>query len=121
MLAQHKLLPIAVINNRLTLAMVNPNNLIALDDVRRILKGVLIEPVVTSEEDLKRFMATTYTDLVRKEDEKKLAAREQAMALMQSVAGEKVAAGLERMSSEAEPAENVLEPPQSDALRPRDT
>ena len=117
MLAQHKLLPIAFINNRLTLAMVNPNNLIALDDVRRILKGVLIEPVVTSEEDFKRFMATTYTDLVRKEDEKKLAAREQAMALMQSVAGEKAAAEIERMITKADTTENLLESLQSDALK----
>jgi type II secretion system (T2SS) protein E len=31
--------PIAFINNRLTLAMTDPNNIAAFDDVRRILKG----------------------------------------------------------------------------------
>ena len=60
MILQHKILPAGYANNRLTLAMVNPNNLIALDDVRRIIKGVIIEPVVTSEDDFKRFMTTTY-------------------------------------------------------------
>ena len=60
MLLQHKIIPAGYSNNRLTLAMVNPNNLIALDDVRRIIKGVIIEPVVTSEDDFKRFMSTTY-------------------------------------------------------------
>ena len=40
--------------------MTNPNNIVAFDDVRRILKGVLIEPVVVTEDDLRRFMTTTY-------------------------------------------------------------
>jgi type IV pilus assembly protein PilB len=52
--------PIAFINNRLTLAMTDPNNLPALDDVRRILKGVMIEPAAVTEEDFKRFITTTY-------------------------------------------------------------
>ncbi|MBZ5515892.1 MAG: zinc-ribbon domain-containing protein [Acidobacteriia bacterium] len=69
MLLQHKIIPAGYVNNRLTLAMVNPNNLIALDDVRRILKGVIIEPVVTSEDDFKRFMSTTYAELMKKEEE----------------------------------------------------
>src|SRR5512141_1515563 len=38
----HKCVPIAFINNRLTLAMTDPNNIVAFDDVRRILKGVMI-------------------------------------------------------------------------------
>src|SRR5581483_11830421 len=54
---QHRVVPVAFANNRLTLAMTNPNNIVALDDVRRIIKGVLIEPVAISEEDLKRFLA----------------------------------------------------------------
>ena len=63
---QHKAVPIAFCNNRLTLAMTNPNNIVAFDDVRRILKGVLIEPVVVTEDDLRRFMATTYAQLMAK-------------------------------------------------------
>ena len=50
----------------MTLAITNPNNIVAFDDVRRILKGVLIEPVVVTEDDLRRFMATTYAQLVAK-------------------------------------------------------
>src|SRR5205085_3555340 len=46
MMVSHRVIPVAFANNRLTLAMVNPNNILALDDVRRIIKGVMIEPVV---------------------------------------------------------------------------
>lgn len=67
MMQQHKLIPVAFVNNRLTLAMVNPNNILALDDVRRIIKGVMIEPVVTTEEDYRKFMNTTYAELMQKE------------------------------------------------------
>ncbi len=70
MILQHKILPAGFANNRLTLAMVNPNNLIALDDVWRVIKGVIIEPVVTSEEDFKQFMTTAYGDLLKREEEK---------------------------------------------------
>jgi type IV pilus assembly protein PilB len=67
MIQQHKMIPVAFANNRLTLAMVNPNNILALDDVRRIIKGVMIEPVVTTEEDYRKFMNTTYAELMQKE------------------------------------------------------
>src|SRR5947207_5743786 len=63
---EHKAIPIAFCNNRLTLAMTNPNNVVAFDDVRRILKGVMIEPVVVTEDDLRRFMGTTYAQLTAK-------------------------------------------------------
>ncbi len=62
---QHRMIPVAFANNRLTLAMVNPNNIVGLDDVRRIIKGVMIEPVVTTEEDFKKFMSSTYNELMR--------------------------------------------------------
>ena len=62
----HKCVPVAFCNNRLTLAMTNPNNLVAFDDVRRVLKGVMIEPAAVAEEDFKRFMSTTYADAVAK-------------------------------------------------------
>jgi type IV pilus assembly protein PilB len=71
MLVQHKVIPVAFCNNRLTLAMVNPNNIIALDDIRRIIKGVMIEPVVATEEDFAKFMKSTYPALVKREDETK--------------------------------------------------
>ena len=63
---EHRIVPVAFCNNRLTLAMTNPNNVVAFDDVRRIVKGVLIEPVVVTEEDFKRFMNTTYAQATAK-------------------------------------------------------
>ena len=68
-LVQSRIIPIAFINNRLTLAMVNPNNIIALDDVRRIIKGVMIEPVVITEDDFRKFMNSTYVQLTKKPDD----------------------------------------------------
>jgi type IV pilus assembly protein PilB len=64
---EHRVLPISFCNNRLTLAMTNPNNVVAFDDVRRILKGVMIEPVVVAEEDFRRFLATSYASQVKSE------------------------------------------------------
>jgi len=81
MMQQHRVLPVAFSNNRLTLAMVNPNNIVALDDVRRVIKGVIIEPVVTSEDDFKRFITSTYAELLRKEEEKQ--ARDQAIKIIE--------------------------------------
>lgn len=66
MINAHKAVPIAFANNRLTLAMTNPNNLVAFDDVRRAIKGVMIEPAIVTEDDFKRFMASTYPQLVAK-------------------------------------------------------
>jgi type IV pilus assembly protein PilB len=67
LISEHRVVPVAFCNNRLTLAMTNPNNVVAFDDVRRIVKGVLIEPVVVTEEDFKRFMSTTYAQAVKAE------------------------------------------------------
>ncbi len=116
-LLQHKILPIAFSNNRLTLAMVNPNNLIALDDTRRIIKGVMIEPVVTSEDDFKRFISTTYVEMLKKEEEKKAQTKEQAMNLMKTAAGTKAAAEVEKLLSQADTLENILDSLQSEALK----
>ena len=68
---QHRVLPISFSNNRLTLAMTNPNNIVALDDVRRVIKGVMIEPVAVAEDDFKRFLSTTYAAATAKPDEAK--------------------------------------------------
>ena len=66
LLNAHHVVPIAFANNRLTLAMTNPNNLVAFDDVRQALKGVLIEPAIVTEDDFKRFMSNTYPQLLAK-------------------------------------------------------
>ncbi len=68
MMVQHRVIPVSFANNRLTLAMTNPNNLIALDDIRRVIKGVMIEPVVTTEDDFRKFMSTTYNELTKKDE-----------------------------------------------------
>jgi len=60
----HKVVPISFVNNSVTLAMVNPNNLVAFDDVRRYLKGAMIEPKICTEEDFRRFLETTYAQLM---------------------------------------------------------
>jgi type IV pilus assembly protein PilB len=66
LVAQHQAVPVSFCNNRLTLAMTNPNNIVAFDDVRRVIKGVMIEPVIVTEDDFKRFMSTTYAQLTAK-------------------------------------------------------
>jgi type IV pilus assembly protein PilB len=63
-LQQHQVLPISLANGTLTVAMVDPNNVIALDDVRRYAKGVIIEPVIMNKDDFIRFMDETYPRLV---------------------------------------------------------
>src|SRR5215831_8805267 len=73
----HKVVPIAFMNNSVTLAMVNPSNLVAFDDVRRYIKGAIIEPVVCTEEDFRRFMETVYPQLMglKEEAKKEIVAR----------------------------------------------
>ncbi len=117
MIMQHKIIPAGYANNRLTLAMVNPNNLIALDDVRRILKGVIIEPVVTSEDDFKRFMSTTYNEMLKKEEDEKKKSKEQTIALMKSAGGEKAAQEAAKLLAQSDTMEGILDSLQSEALK----
>jgi type IV pilus assembly protein PilB len=60
----HRVIPIAYVNNSVTLAMVNPSNLLAFDDVRRYIKGAIIEPQVCTDEDFRKFMETVYPELM---------------------------------------------------------
>src|SRR5215468_3741942 len=71
----HKVMPISCVNNSVTLAMVNPSNLLAFDDVRRYIKGAVIEPQVCTEDDFKRFMDSVYPDLMGLSQEKREADR----------------------------------------------
>src|SRR5438270_3897940 len=102
MMVQHRVIPVAFANNRLTLAMVNPNNIIALDDIRRIIKGVMIEPVVTTEEDFKKFMSATYSELMNK----------QAVATAQTGS-----TNTAEIIAAAKSPENVIDLLQSDIIR----
>jgi type IV pilus assembly protein PilB len=74
----HKVIPISYVNNSVTLAMVNPSNLVAFDDVRRWIKGAIIEPQVCTEEDFKKFMETVYPDLMGIKEEKREADQRKA-------------------------------------------
>ena len=67
----HKVVPVALVNNSVTLAMVNPSNLVAFDDVRRYIKGTIIEPRVCTEEDFRRFMEITYPRIMGLDQEKR--------------------------------------------------
>jgi type IV pilus assembly protein PilB len=67
----HKVVPVALVNNAVTLAMVNPSNIVAFDDVRRYIKGAIIEPRVCTEEDFRRFMDTVYPRLMGLDKEKR--------------------------------------------------
>jgi len=60
----HKVVPIAFTRNSVTLAMVNPADLEAFDGVRRFIKDVIIEPVICTEDDFRKFMETTYPQLM---------------------------------------------------------
>lgn len=57
---QHQVVPISKEDNKLTIAMVNPNNLLALDDIKYRLKGITVQPVVCTEDDFQHFMETVY-------------------------------------------------------------
>ena len=64
----HRCVPISFVNNRLTLAMTDPNNIVAFDDVRRVLRGVTIEPAAVAEEDFKRFLAGAYAEAIARQE-----------------------------------------------------
>ncbi|NOZ85783.1 MAG: Flp pilus assembly complex ATPase component [Deltaproteobacteria bacterium] len=55
-LQRHKLIPLKMEGNSLTLAMVDPSNVMGIDDVRRCLHGIEIKPVAISEEDYKTYI-----------------------------------------------------------------
>ncbi len=62
---KYKMLPTSYTNNTLTLAMVNPTDLLALDEARKFIKGVAIDPVIVADDDLKRFMETEYHSIMK--------------------------------------------------------
>ena len=65
---QHRVVPVSFADNRLIPAVTNPFNGVTFDDARRVITGVLIEPVVVTEDDFKRFMWVTCPQLVAQDD-----------------------------------------------------
>ena len=125
----HKVIPIAHVNNAVTLAMVNPSNLVAFDDVRRYVKGAIIEPRVCTEEDFRRFMETSYPQLMgldkekkeeldkrneearadrKRDDKKKVSAFDQPMQSIEDLQNE-ILSNLEVQSDEEEKPTNAVE------------
>lgn len=55
-----KIVPLGYNGTSLSVAVVNPEDVSGMDQLRQLVRGVLIEPVVVSESDFKRFMDTVY-------------------------------------------------------------
>ncbi len=66
LIRQHQVIPLELAGNTLTVAMVNPNNLLALDDIKYRLRGMVIKPLVCTEDDFQHFMETIYA--IRQEE-----------------------------------------------------
>lgn len=64
-LRELKLVPLAYNGTSLQVAMVNPEDITALNQLRSMIRGVMIEPVVVSELDFKRFMDTVYERVLK--------------------------------------------------------
>ncbi|MEW6278676.1 MAG: type IV-A pilus assembly ATPase PilB [Candidatus Eremiobacterota bacterium] len=66
---RYKVIPVAQNDNRLTLAMVDPLNVIAIDDIR-LITGFDIDPVIATEDSILRAINRQFgvTDLVEVED-----------------------------------------------------
>ncbi len=68
---RYKIIPVALSGSTLTLAMVNPNDLLALDEIRKFVRGYAIEPVIVTDDDFKLFMKNVYPTLTKKQEEGK--------------------------------------------------
>jgi len=65
LVTKYKMLPTAYANNTVTLAMVNPHDILAIDEARKFIKGVAINPVLVSEEEFKKFIETEYQSIMK--------------------------------------------------------
>jgi type IV pilus assembly protein PilB len=67
-LLEQRVLPIALSATHLTLAMVNPSDLLAQDHVTRFIKGVSVKPVKVTESDFEAFISQRYPSLMKGPD-----------------------------------------------------
>jgi type IV pilus assembly protein PilB len=65
LILKYKMIPTSYSNSKLTLAMVNPHDLLAMDEAKKFVKGVGIDPVIISADDLKKFMDTEYKSMMQ--------------------------------------------------------
>jgi type IV pilus assembly protein PilB len=103
---RHKVLPIAKEGRRLTLAVFDPTNFFAVDDVRMV-TGLDVETVLVSEGDLEREIANTYgvKDIV-----------ERAVSQLQA---DEVTLNAEIQTAEDAPIINIVNSMISQAVRDR--
>ncbi len=59
--ARHKMVPVSTAGGLVTLACVDPQNRVGLDEIKRMLRGVDIKVMAVAEDDFNRFMATQMT------------------------------------------------------------
>ncbi len=64
---RHMLIPINKVGNKLTVAMVDPLNIIAIDDIQ-LLTGLMVKPVVATQTDINKALQDAY-GAVAKQDE----------------------------------------------------
>jgi len=65
LVTKYKMIPTGFSNNTVTIAMVNPHDILAIDEARKFIKGVAIDPVLVSEEEFKKFMETEYQNIAK--------------------------------------------------------
>jgi type IV pilus assembly protein PilB len=64
---RHMLIPINKVGNKLTVAMVDPLNIIAIDDIQ-LMTGLMVKPVVATQTDINKALQDAY-GAVAKQDE----------------------------------------------------
>jgi type IV pilus assembly protein PilB len=64
---RHMLIPINKVGNKLTVAMVDPLNIIAIDDIQ-LMSGLMVKPVVATQTDINKALQDAY-GAVAKQDE----------------------------------------------------
>ncbi|MFT6629475.1 MAG: type IV pilus assembly protein PilB, partial [Flavobacteriales bacterium] len=74
LIREHKLLPVAQRGKTLTVAMVDPHNLVAYDEVQRAAREMYIEPVGIAESDFEKFIRVSLSGEAVSEGEHVLAA-----------------------------------------------
>jgi type IV pilus assembly protein PilB len=65
LLMEHRILPIGLSATHLTLAMVNPTDLLAQDHATRFVKGLAIKPVKITDEDFEAFLKSRYSLILK--------------------------------------------------------
>jgi len=126
---KHELVPLFKIGNRITCAMVDPWNVFALDEVR-MKTGMIVEPAVATETEVKKALDEHYgakgtmEDVIKSIDEKNLDIKEGEIDLkkLEGIAEEPVVIKLVNlivMKAVREGASDIHIEPEEDTLKTR--